>query len=220
LADNVDITQGAGTSIAADDIGGVKHQRVKISVGADGSATDLLSGNSSDGSASAPGALGVVSLHYDGTVYRAARNAGTIGDGGSAFLSPDSTPYLYNGSTFDRQRGNTEGVLLATAARTAITTTAAQTNHNARGVALRLTITSAGTGTLTVHLRTTSGWNLASFTGLTANALLVSYPGTTTGDPQGTAVMRSMPLPRTWDAVVDKSDASSWTYSLDYHLII
>ena len=43
MADNVAITAGVGTSIAADDIGGVLHQRVKISQGADGAATDVSS---------------------------------------------------------------------------------------------------------------------------------------------------------------------------------
>ncbi len=44
MADNVTITPGTGASIAADDIGGVLHQRVKISVGADGAAADLAPG--------------------------------------------------------------------------------------------------------------------------------------------------------------------------------
>lgn len=43
MADNVAITAGTGTTIAADDIGGVLHQRVKISQGVDGSATDVSS---------------------------------------------------------------------------------------------------------------------------------------------------------------------------------
>lgn len=43
MADNVAITAGTGTTIAADDISGVLHQRVKISQGADGSATDVSS---------------------------------------------------------------------------------------------------------------------------------------------------------------------------------
>ena len=41
MADNVAYTPGSGATIAADDIGGVLHQRVKISVGADGAAADL-----------------------------------------------------------------------------------------------------------------------------------------------------------------------------------
>ncbi len=41
MADNVAYTPGSGATIAADDIGGVLHQRIKLSIGADGSATDL-----------------------------------------------------------------------------------------------------------------------------------------------------------------------------------
>lgn len=45
MADNVAITAGTGTSIAADDIGGVMHQRVKVTHGDDGSATDTSTTN-------------------------------------------------------------------------------------------------------------------------------------------------------------------------------
>ncbi|MCA6258683.1 MAG: hypothetical protein IM650_11385, partial [Phenylobacterium sp.] len=45
MADNVGYTPGSGASIAADDIGGVLHQRVKIGVGADGSAVDVSETN-------------------------------------------------------------------------------------------------------------------------------------------------------------------------------
>lgn len=44
MVDNVAITAGTGTSIAADDIASVFYQRVKPQVGADGSATDILGG--------------------------------------------------------------------------------------------------------------------------------------------------------------------------------
>jgi len=44
MADNVAITPGTGATVAADDISGVLHQRVKISVGADGAAADLAFG--------------------------------------------------------------------------------------------------------------------------------------------------------------------------------
>lgn len=41
MADNVAITAGSGTTIAADDVGsGVLHQRVKVTHGADGTGTD------------------------------------------------------------------------------------------------------------------------------------------------------------------------------------
>lgn len=46
MADNVSITAGSGTSIASDDIGGVQHQRIKLTLGADGvSDGDVSSSN-------------------------------------------------------------------------------------------------------------------------------------------------------------------------------
>lgn len=44
MADNVTVTEGSGKTIASDDVGGVQHQRVKLSLGADGAATDALGG--------------------------------------------------------------------------------------------------------------------------------------------------------------------------------
>jgi hypothetical protein len=43
MADNVAVTAGAGTSVATDDIGGVHYQRMKVTHGADGTATDTSS---------------------------------------------------------------------------------------------------------------------------------------------------------------------------------
>ena len=45
MADNIGYTPGAGATIAADDIGGVLHQRVKVGIGADGVATDISTAN-------------------------------------------------------------------------------------------------------------------------------------------------------------------------------
>lgn len=45
MADNVGYTPGSGALVAADDIAGVLHQRVKIGVGADGTAVDVSSVN-------------------------------------------------------------------------------------------------------------------------------------------------------------------------------
>lgn len=46
MADNTDLNAGTGgDTIATDDIGGVKHQRVKIEYGVDGSATDVSDTN-------------------------------------------------------------------------------------------------------------------------------------------------------------------------------
>lgn len=45
MADNVGYTPGTGATVAADEIGGVLHQRVKIGVGSDGVATDVSDAN-------------------------------------------------------------------------------------------------------------------------------------------------------------------------------
>ena len=45
MADNIGYTPGAGATIAADDIGGVLHQRVKVGIGGDGVATDISTSN-------------------------------------------------------------------------------------------------------------------------------------------------------------------------------
>jgi hypothetical protein len=44
MADNVAITAGSGTAIAADDIASVWYQRTKLSLGADGTAVDAVAG--------------------------------------------------------------------------------------------------------------------------------------------------------------------------------
>lgn len=45
MADNVAITAGAGTTIAADDIAGVQYQRTKVTWGDDGTANDASATN-------------------------------------------------------------------------------------------------------------------------------------------------------------------------------
>lgn len=45
MADNIGYTPGSGATIAADEIGGVLYQRMKIGIGADGAATDLSTAN-------------------------------------------------------------------------------------------------------------------------------------------------------------------------------
>src|SRR5258707_10540937 len=41
MADNIAVTPGTGATIATDDVGGIQYQRVKVGIGADGSAVDL-----------------------------------------------------------------------------------------------------------------------------------------------------------------------------------
>ncbi len=45
MADNIAATQGTGTTLATDDIGGVHYPRIKLSIGADGTAGDVSTSN-------------------------------------------------------------------------------------------------------------------------------------------------------------------------------
>jgi len=45
MADNVGYTPGSGATVAADEIGGVLHQRVKLGIGDDGTAVDVSEAN-------------------------------------------------------------------------------------------------------------------------------------------------------------------------------
>lgn len=45
MADNIGYTPGTGATVAADEIGGVLHQRIKLGIGADGVAVDVSAAN-------------------------------------------------------------------------------------------------------------------------------------------------------------------------------
>jgi hypothetical protein len=54
MADNIGYTPGTGATVAADEIGGVLYQRMKIGIGADGTATDLSTSNPMPATLTAP----------------------------------------------------------------------------------------------------------------------------------------------------------------------
>jgi hypothetical protein len=83
MPDNIDVTPGAGATIAADLISSVLHQRVKVEYGADGSATDVdathplpVGSGDSDDAAPAGGLMPIAGL-YQSTVDEV--DAGDVG---------------------------------------------------------------------------------------------------------------------------------------------
>jgi hypothetical protein len=158
-------------------------------------------------------------------------NATGNGHNGSAALRVASS--LYNGTTFDFQHANTEGTLLASAARTATTSSANQTNYNARGVIVTLRISAAsGTGGLSWKLYgvdPVSGAtyqitpNIAAPITAAGTYAFEVYPGsTTTGstNPSWMYQRTSAALPRTWQLQVVHADGSSYTYSVGYQYVV
>jgi hypothetical protein len=133
----------------------------------------------------------------------------------------------YGAGTWDRWRNNTEGTLLASAARTASTPSSNQENYNSKGIIVYLNITSSsGTGGLTVQIQ-----GIDPVSGLTHTLLQSSsvtsngrysymlYPG---ASDIGTDLKQTNGgvLPRKWRVNIYNSDGSSYTYSVGYSLIV
>lgn len=54
MADNIQVTQGSGTTVATDDVGGVHHQKIKVTLGAAGAADLVLDSGQQASAASLP----------------------------------------------------------------------------------------------------------------------------------------------------------------------
>jgi hypothetical protein len=143
---------------------------------------------------------------------------------------------LFNGTTWDRVRGNTEGTALASAARTTTTSSADVTNHNARGVVIAVDFTAtpnnAETATVAIQAKdpvSSKYVTLTAFTALTASNLGATpttetylyslYPGAAETAATAKHEVQALALPRTWRVSVTHSAGGSWTYSVGYSLI-
>lgn len=215
---------GATESVAADEIGGVKYQRVKVALGADGTAADWR--EPQDGLTSGFGGNGVMLFNSVTSTWYPAH--GTHADGVSGAYAQLSGQALYNGASIDRQRGNTEATLLASASRTATVTSATVTNHNARGVLLCLNISVApGAQTLTpavqwVEPTSAATPTLATFPTVSSvgTVAYLLYPGAAETVAVTNLETQALPLPRSWRLVVTHSAAGAWTYSVGYALVL
>lgn len=142
-------------------------------------------------------------------------------------LATGSYTLGYNPVTnqWERWRNNNEGTALVSALRTITTTSANITNYNARGIIIFLSVTAAsGTGGLVTTIRGVdpiSGGGSALHANpaaviTTGLFMYVLYPGVNTGGSggfQGT-------LPRTFNIRVTPGDATNYTYSVGYSLIV
>lgn len=148
-------------------------------------------------------------------------------DGVSRFTN--STPvlnfnYLFNGTSYDRERNNTEETVLASAARTASVNSADFTNYNAKGAHFIIDVTAiTDTPILTPKIQgkdPLSGkyYDILVGTDITAigTTVLKVYPGI--GQIAGGA--SSDILPRTWRVRIEHADSDSITYSIGGGLVI
>jgi hypothetical protein len=141
----------------------------------------------------------------------------------------NSTPvtnfnYLFNGSTWDRKRNNTEETVLASAARTATTNSTDFTNYNAKGAHFIIDVTAiTDTPSVVVTIQgkdSVSGeyYDILESVAITATGttILKVYPGIG-AVANGSA---SDILPRTYRVSITHADADSITYSVGANLVI
>lgn len=138
----------------------------------------------------------------------------------------------YNGSAWEDVYNNTQGTLLASAARTANGVSATMTNWNESALLLSLDVTVAsGTGGLDVRLIApppvgsgSPALDVPSTTLITTtgNYLFLYGMSLANGGPvSGSQVYKTsdVMVPRTWSVIVTTGDSSSYTYSLGYSLV-
>ncbi len=171
------------------------------------------------------GVLDVVSGMRDASTGNLYPNKGrATGADGSANTDPrllvEAALVATNGTTNDRWRNNTVSTPLASALRTASTSTPVQVNYNATGAVVILEVTAAsGTGGLTIRLNEGETGQLKAIGAsapaqITANVFIaVWYPAATA---TGGSVIHAVGLPVTRDFVVtiEHGDASNYTYSV------
>jgi YbbR domain-containing protein len=117
---------------------------------------------------------------------------------------------------------NSDGVFLASGARTTTQTQAVQTNESADGIRVVTDITSAGTGSITVAIEAqdpaSSKWvTVLATLALTTNQTktLLVYPGAAAS--ANASVNDRLPLK--WRINVTANNANSMTYSVGYQLL-
>lgn len=137
----------------------------------------------------------------------------------------------FNETNWDRWRGNTEGLILATAARTASTNSSLLKNYNARGVAIDLMVTGnpGNSETLQVRVRANNPTladdanPIAVFAAVSAvNSIYryFIYPGASDLLASTGVFCQSLPLPRTYYVQIVHSGSGSWTYGVEYAYIL
>lgn len=167
-------------------------------------------------------------MAFNGTSFDRLRSGADNGDAVAVqalgLLRNAAEGFLFNGSTWDRRRGNVNDAVLASAVRSATNQSPDQVNHNARGLILVFDITAVpGVDTVTLTIQgkdETSGKYYTILAGAAQSAV-------------GTVVMRVYPglsatanltandvLPRNWRVNVAHSAATNFTYSVGAALIL
>jgi hypothetical protein len=156
-------------------------------------------------------------------VSRATNSDGSAVDSGNVFLGVVSRATHYNGSTWDRLRGNEEATLLASAARTTTQTGADITNYNGNSALIVvLDVTNAGTGSITITIEGKDSASGKYYTILSGAAVTTNSTNRYRVGPTLAAAANSVAqdyLPRIFRITVTANNGNSVTYSVGYCLV-
>lgn len=143
---------------------------------------------------------------------------------GRALLYVASTAWQFNGTTWDRARGNQDNIsAVASAAYTTTQTQADQTNYSARGLVVVLDMTVVGTGSVTLEIDgkdPVSGKYYAILTGAAVVTNVTNVYRVYPGLVAAANVTANDILPRTWRVKVTANNANSATYSVGAMLVL
>ena len=158
-----------------------------------------------------------------------ASNDGSFASAPNAPLAVLPFQYAYNESTWDRVRNNTQGILLASAARTASLLSPTITNYNRRGVLLSINVT-AMTGT-SPSLVVAVGYDdpivgsqqwFNGSSAITAPGVytIVVYPSSLNDVLSSVVLSIEQPIPRFWSIYCNISGTNpSVTFSVNYYTL-
>lgn len=130
-----------------------------------------------------------------------------------------TAPHAFNGASWDRARGNVEATLLASAERTATTSSADQTNYNGRGcvVVFDFTVETDAGVSIVVTVEGKDALSGKYYTLLTSAALVAVGTTVLTVFPGAVAVANLVAnalLPRVWRVTCTPADTKRATYSV------
>jgi hypothetical protein len=207
MADNVQVTEGVGTAVHADEythatFGSGKTQLVKIALGAPGTGVDAIAG----AGAVTTGTLRVT-LASDDPAVVALQILDNVISGSEMQADVVTLPDI-----------NVESTVLASAARTATVSSSDLTNNYLRGGHIIMTsITSSPSVVPTIEGKDPiSGTYYTILTGIAITAtgitILKVYPGAAAA----VNAIAADVLPKTWRVTMTHGDADSITYSVAF----
>lgn len=144
-------------------------------------------------------------------------------DLGATTVYVTSRGQYFNESNWDRQRGNTNLTIFASAARTSDPTPADKTNYNAKGLHVVLDCTVSGTGSITLTIQgkdSVSGSYYTLLAGAAVSSISTNVYKVYPNAPVTANVSAPDIIPRTFRVIVTHNNANTITYSVGASLIL